>query len=378
MMASVLGIAGLLAGCAHATAAAASSSKARRPNFLFILADDWGWGDVGAYGAAGDFTLTNTNTRTPTLDALARNGTLLSDFHAHCVCSPSRAAWLTGRFAEDLSFNGCIAVGRTGWQTNPKHGFPYQLPTPTGSEPSPWNGGLLNVGTLMQRNGWLTAHYGKWHVGGCSPPGNHTPSPSEYGFDRTATHASAIDAGCVPSTEKDIDLGHTNRALFPDPQWQSADVDDVVRDLSIAFMRNATEASKAFYVQAWLHMSHAKIEPRPSQYAGAYPYNLTCLLPRTASFAAANPGGSGTPGEPCDTQAYYGSQHWTDTERIRPLIEVVDSLGVRENTYIVFSTDNGPASAGIEGYGRPGPGGGGSMATGAAGVTGPFRGMFTE
>eukprot|EP01046_Picozoa_sp_COSAG06_P066582 COSAG06_NODE_16865_length_976_cov_1.578107_1_plen_148_part_01 len=129
---------------------------AGKSNFVFILADDWGWGDVGAYGAAGDFTLTGTNTRTPTLDALARNGTLLTDFHSHALCSPSRAAWLTGRFAEDLSFNGIINVAKAGWQTNPTHGFPYQLPTPTGSDPSPWRGGLLNVGTLMQRNGWRT------------------------------------------------------------------------------------------------------------------------------------------------------------------------------------------------------------------------------
>ena len=346
-----------------------------KPNFVFILADDWGWGDVGAYGAGGDFTLTGTNTRTPTLDALARNGTLLTDFHAHTVCSPSRAAWLTGRYAEDLSFNGVINVGKQGWQTNPKHGFPYQLPTPAGGSPSPWEGGLLNVGILMQRNGWRTAHFGKWHVGGCSPPGNHTPSPSDYGFDRTATHASSIDAECAPSTDSDLNLGRSNAQLFPDNgQWWSADVDGVASNLTIEFIRNATEAAAPFYVHLWLHMSHATIDPRPSQYTGLYPFNVTCQNPRVSAFAAANPGGRGTPGEPCNVQAYYGSQHWTDTERIKPVIDAVNDLGLRDRTYIVFSTDNGPAGAGIEGYARPGPAGGGSMLMGSAGVTGPFRG----
>lgn len=350
------------------------STTAAKPNFVFILADDWGWGDVGAYGAAGDFTQTGTNTRTPTLDALARNGTLLTDFHSHAVCSPSRAAWLTGRFAEDVSFNGVIGVGKTGWQSNPLHGFPYQLPTPTGEDPSPWAGGLLNVGSLMQQRGWQTAHFGKWHVGGCSPPGNHTPYPSEYGFDRTATHASPLDSQCLPSTPTDLNLGVTNKAFFPDAQWHSADLDTVASELTMTFIQNASSAKKPFYVQLWLHMSHATVDPRPEQYADMYPFSLTCQNPRTAAFGAANPGGNGTPGEPCDVQAYYGAQHWTDTRVIKRVIDTVDDLGLRGNTYVLFSTDNGPAGAGIEGYAQPGPAGGGSMLMGSVGVTGPFRG----
>jgi hypothetical protein len=57
-----------------------------------VVFRSWGWGDVGAYGASGDIYLTGTQTRTPTLDALARNGTLLTDFHADHLCCPSRAA----------------------------------------------------------------------------------------------------------------------------------------------------------------------------------------------------------------------------------------------------------------------------------------------
>ena len=63
----------------------------KQPSFLFILADDWGWGDVGVYGANGDVTLSGTNVRTPTLDALAKNGTLMTDFHGNALCSPSRS-----------------------------------------------------------------------------------------------------------------------------------------------------------------------------------------------------------------------------------------------------------------------------------------------
>ena len=68
----------------------ASAFGASRPNFVFLLADDWGWGDVGAYGANGPFALSGTNTRTPTLDALAANGTLFTDFHTGQVSPHTR------------------------------------------------------------------------------------------------------------------------------------------------------------------------------------------------------------------------------------------------------------------------------------------------
>lgn len=74
--------------------------------------------------------------------------------------------------------------------------------------------------------GYRTAHYGKWHLGGCSPPGTHTPMPSEYGFDRTATHGSPLEAKCVNSTAVDGSLGPESD-LMPDKRWWSADVDGV-------------------------------------------------------------------------------------------------------------------------------------------------------
>ena len=99
------------------------------------------------------------------------------------------------------------------------------------------------------------------HLGGCSPPGNHTPAPSEYGFDITATHASPIEAACLPSSDIDRDLGEHSPLV--DHAWWSADVDEVAKDLAIEFMRNATREGRPFYTQLWLHMSHATIDPRP-------------------------------------------------------------------------------------------------------------------
>ena len=166
----------------------------------------------------------------------------------------------------------------------------------------------------------------RWHLGGCSPNGSHTPPPSEYGYDFTATHASPLDAGCVPSSSTDLNIGPTNHELFPkeEKQWWSADVDGVAKDLTIDFIRNATAVQQPFYVHFHLHASHGTIDPRPEQYNITYPFAATCQLPRTAAWAAANPGGTGTPGEPCEFQAYWGNQHWADTDRIKPVIDEVD------------------------------------------------------
>ena len=72
----------------------------------------------------------------------------------------------------------------------------------------------------------------------------------------------------------DADLGKRS-ALIPNATWWSADVDGVAKNLTVSFIRNASRGGP-FYVQLWLHMSHATIDPRPEQF-DAYPYAETCL-----------------------------------------------------------------------------------------------------
>ena len=87
---------------------------------------------------------------------------------------------MTGKFPQDLSVNSNWNVGHSDGTPNLEAGLPYQLPTPSGALPSPWKGGLPNVAVTLQKGGYATAHYGKWHLGGCSPNDTHTPYPSEY------------------------------------------------------------------------------------------------------------------------------------------------------------------------------------------------------
>jgi len=135
-----------LSACLHAAAAAAE-----RPNFLLILTDDHGYGDVSAYRKA--------DVRTPNIDRIAAEGMLFTAMRANAtVCSPSRAALLTGRYADRVGVPGVI-------RTHPEDSwgfFDARVPTLAGA---------------LDAAGYHTAIIGKWHLGLESPN-----TPNERGF----------------------------------------------------------------------------------------------------------------------------------------------------------------------------------------------------
>ena len=117
-----------------------------RPNVVFILADDWGWGDVGVYSGG------HSKTKTPRLDSLSKQGTMFTDFHvANPVCSPSRTAFMTGQHPSTLRIFTAIA-------SNPEHNANdgcanfVNASTPT-------------ITKLLKNEGYTTGHFGKWHLG---------------------------------------------------------------------------------------------------------------------------------------------------------------------------------------------------------------------
>ena len=109
------------------------------------------------------------------------------------------------------------------------------------------------------------------------------------------------------------------------------------------------------------------------RYNVTFPYKATCLFPATASCQAA---GGGTDCEPCNWQIFWGVQTYSDMHRFAPVIAAIDELGIRDNTYIVFSTDNGAqGERWTSNNGGSGPNGDTSGAfTNAVGTQGPFRG----
>ena len=137
-----------------------STSAARPPNIIFILADDVGYGDLGCYGA--------TKIKTPNLDRIAREGTRFTDAHSpSSVCTPTRYALMTGQYA---------------WRHRPGAGIL------SGVAPLAISPGTMTVPALLKRVGYATGVVGKWHLGLGEGETDYNreikPGPREIGFDR--------------------------------------------------------------------------------------------------------------------------------------------------------------------------------------------------
>jgi arylsulfatase A-like enzyme len=128
------------------------ASAAKKPNIVVIIVDDLGYGDLSSYGAK--------DLKSPQIDNLMKSGLKFTNFYANCpVCSPTRAALLTGRYQELVGVPGVI-------RTNPTSNWGYLAPTAT----------LLP--TALKEQGYTTAAIGKWHLGL-----DEASHPNSRGFD---------------------------------------------------------------------------------------------------------------------------------------------------------------------------------------------------
>ena len=182
-----------------------------KTNILFILADDWGWGDLSCHG--------HPYVRTPNIDRLAKEGTDFQRFTvANGVCSPSRTAIMTGHFPARYNIDGHFA-----WvPSNAKRNMPDWL-----DPEAP----LLS--RFLQNGGYATAHYGKWHLSNNMIP--DSPLPSAYGFDQYGAFNCAGEQ--IPVHE---DARNT-----------------------IDFIERSHAEGKPFFVNLWLHEPHTPFHTVP-------------------------------------------------------------------------------------------------------------------
>ena len=140
------------AALALARTGAAADAVGGRPNILVILADDLGCGDLSSYGA--------TDLKSPNIDGLVAAGMRFDSFYANCpVCSPTRAALMTGRYPDLVGVPGVI-------RTHITNNWGYLLPQ------------AVLLPQMLKRGGYHTALVGKWHLGLTAPN-----TPNERGFD---------------------------------------------------------------------------------------------------------------------------------------------------------------------------------------------------
>ena len=275
----------------------AVNTPAKRPNFIFILADDLGWSDLGCYG--------HPQLKTPNLDRLAKQGTLFTQFYVNgSVCSPSRCAFMTGQYPARHKIHGHYAEHAVNAARGMNNWLDPKVP---------------NVAALLHQAGYATAHFGKWHLG----HGEGAPPPTDYGFDESRT----INANGAGWTEPDGSFRAKSSAAI---------VDETIRFIT-------AHKDKPFYVNAWMLIPHATLNPTEEQ-----------MQP----YANLQPGGKDFPFKSA-AQIFYGSV--TDMDKhIGRLLKALDDLGLAENTVILFSSDNGPedihvSNAGHSGVGSAGP-----------------------
>lgn len=272
------------------------ASGESRPNFVFVLADDLGWGDLGCFG--------HRELRTPNLDRMAAQGLRFTQFYVCSgVCSPSRAAFLTGRFPARFGIHGHLDTP----EKNARRGMPNWL------DPA-----LPTLPRLLQEAGYRTAHFGKWHLG-ASPD---APPATAYGFDiHRAVNANP-------------DGWDVNQAYF------RAQSSRYFMDEALKFIE--ANRDRPFYVQTWLLLPHAILHPTDDQ-----------MKPYQRFAPAKNLPYKGT------KPIYYGSVSAIDAQMGR-LLKRLDELNLSENTIVVFTSDNGPEdialrTAAHSGIGSAGP-----------------------
>jgi len=277
---------------------ARAEQAGKRPNILFILCDDLGWGDLGCYG--------HWRIRTPNLDRLARQGTLFTQFYVNsAVCSPSRTAFMTGRYPARHRIHGHLAQP----ELNAERGMPNWL------DPK-----AVTVTHLLQQAGYATAHFGKWHLGG----GEGAPEPGAYGID---VHRTLNSVG--PGYGEDQ----------KDPYFRAKSTGLFVHD-ALEFIE--ANRDQPWYVNLWTLVPHATLHPTD---ADMEPYRRLAPGARLPYKGA--------------LQVYYGTVTALDRDLGR-LLKRLDELGQAENTLVVFSSDNGPEDIHIRnathsGVGSPGP-----------------------
>jgi len=258
-----------------------------RANILVVLADDWGYGDLGCYG--------NEDIRTPCLDRFAEQGTRYTRFYVtSCVCSPSRCSFIAGHYPGRWQVHAHFAR----YDANAQRHMPNWLDIEAPSLPR-----------LMQEKGYRTAHYGKWHLGGGGGIHGHPDAPfvREYGYDDTRTW-NGNGPTWYGTTPWPFTLYNDS-----DTVW-AANSSRMAVDHTIDFIKQ--DSPKPFFVNLWLKDPHTPLHPTEEQ---REPFKH---LP-----------------EP--KQTYYSVIHNADRQ-IGRLLDALDELGVADNTLVIFASDNGP------------------------------------
>ena len=280
---------------------AASAVAAERPNFILFLVDDLGWTDLGYAGS--DLY------ETPNIDRLAGEGMVFQNAYSACtVCSPTRAAILTGQYPARLRVTDFIAG-------HPFHNTRLRIPDWT----KQLNLEHVTIAEELKRVNYKTAHIGKWHL--TPRDGVEHPDlwPEAQGFDR---NIGGFSAGAPGSYHWPYGRGknkQTGRVInLPDKGRAGDYLTDTLTDEAVKIIEEWRE--EPFFIYFSYYTVHTPIEAKP-EYVGHF-------------GAKVKPDGR-------HTNAKYAAMLRSLDESVGRVMKRLDQLGIADNTVILFTGDNG-------------------------------------
>jgi arylsulfatase A len=278
-----------------------AQTAGRPPNFIIILADDQGYGDLGSYG--------HPTIRTPNIDRMAAEGQRWTSFYAAPVCTPSRAQLLTGRLAVRTGLAGGVL-----------------FPDSTGGlQPDE-----LTVAEVLKARGYATAAVGKWHLGVL--PGY---LPMKQGFDSYYG---------IPYSN---DMDQTGEALSADERFRRY-MDAKIEYFNVPLMRDGTiierPAQQTTITKRYTDEGISFIRAHRSQPFFLY---LAHNLPHMPLFRS-------KPFENRSQRGLYGDAVEEIDWNVGRILDTLRELKLAENTLVLYMSDNGPWAPYLEQGGSAG------------------------
>ena len=284
----VVAFAGVLALGSIARAA----EPGKRPNIVYIMADDLGWTDLACYGSK--------YYETPNIDKLAAQGTRFTDgYTCGPNCQPTRAALLTGQYGPRTGVYTVGNIYRFNWQTRPLKPVANVMDLPLEK---------TTFAQQLQKAGYKTAMFGKWHLG----PKTGPHGPAERGFGEA-----------IESSGKHFDFETTPHVDVP----KGAYLADFLTDRAVDFItRHKDEPFFLYLPHFGVHGPHqAKAE----------------LIEKFKKKE-----GAGGPAVGGHNDPTYAAMIYSVDESVGRVIKTLEDLKLAENTLVVFTSDNG----GVGGY----------------------------
>lgn len=286
-----------------------TAAPAVPPNIILILADDVGWRDLGSYGSAYH--------ETPNLDRLAAAGARFTNaYSASPVCSPTRAAILTGQVPARVGITAPVGhLPRLDMAMSLVEKAPPGVKFLDVISASRLAPAYLTLPEALREAGYTTAHFGKWHLG-YNRPGHPEDrfEPRDHGFDADYPHAPAAE-GPMSGYMAPFDF-------IPDPALRGKPgehIEDALSAKAVDFIRNAP-ADKPFYLNYWAYSAHYPWGAKP-EYIRHFETSRDPRAPQQ--------------------NAVYAAMIRSLDDAVGRIMAAVDEAGIADRTVIVFASDNG-------------------------------------